>query len=202
MGPGGTLWVTCHLCCYTMVSWPHDVCGTCWLVKSLAPWVTTRYVLPLHQFVCTWKWYGLLNGNKLFAIIFCIIVDLNADECPLWCIIFLKAVRYKVTRDCLPLPKHIQCQPHLEQPYTNHCLTVIQSKPPEYLTTDRMRHLWMPFYSFVLSVPHCRSIQIVCSVCYTWCYRIIIQKSVIAVQYSMYLNVCCAININVYNIFL
>lgn len=59
----------------------------------------------------------------------------------------------------------------------------------------------MLFYSFVLSVPQCRSIQIVWSACYTWCYRITIQKQNFAVQYSMYLNVCCAININVYNIF-
>lgn len=64
-----------------------------------------------------------------------------------------------------------------------------------------MCHLWMPFYSFVLSVSHCRSIQIVCSACYTWCYKITTEVWNLAVQYSMYLNVCCAININVYNIF-
>lgn len=57
------------------------------------------------------------------------------------------------------------------------------------------------FTPLYCKLPHCRSIQIVCSACYTWCYRITIQKSILAVQYSMYLNVCCAININVYNIF-
>lgn len=69
-------------------------------------------------------------------------------------------------------------------------------------SVTRMCHLWMLFYSFVLSVPHCRSIQIVCSACYTWCYKITnTEVRNLAVQYSMYLNVCCAININVYNIF-
>lgn len=96
--------------------------------------------------------------------------------------------------DSLPWPNTTQCQPHLGQAYTDHCLTS--------LTTGRPRRYWMLFpLSFVLSVIHCRSIQIVCSACYSWCYKITIQKWNLAVQYSMYLNVCCAININVYNIF-
>lgn len=87
----------------------------------------------------------------------------------------------------------IQCRPHLDHVYTDPAQISV--------TTGRMHHLWMPFYSFVLSVPQCRSIQIVCTACYIWCYRITIHKWNLAVQYNMYLNVCCAININVYDIF-
>lgn len=57
----------------------------------------------------------------------------------------------------------------------------------------------MPFYSFVLSIPHCRNIQIVCSAC-----CMVLQDNNTEVNSCctvQYVNVCCAININVYNIF-
>lgn len=162
----------CFLHTFTAVHWLHDHVISLWhmLISShLFALGEMWHFISLCLQVCTQKWHWLLsNINKLLAIIFWILVDLNADECVSW-----SAVRL-----------------------WGHTLT--SPWPPAECINSECHFS----SSFVLSVSHCRSIQIVCPACYIWCYRITIQKWNLAVQYSMYLNVCCAININVYNIFL
>lgn len=101
----------------------------------------------------------------------------------------------------LPWLNPSQFKPHLDQAYTKLLShdDYSQSVFDHWQDISLVNAIFSS--SFVLSAPHCRSIQIVWSACYTWCYRITIQKWNLAVQYSMYSNVCCAININVYNIF-
>lgn len=73
---------------FTAVHWHHDHVISVWhmLISShLFVLGETWHFISLRLQVCTQKWCRLLsNINKLFAIIFCILVDLNADECVLW----------------------------------------------------------------------------------------------------------------------
>lgn len=73
---------------FTAVHWHHDHVISVWhMLISCHLFVLgeTWHFISLRLLVCTQKWCWLLsNINKLFAIIFCILVDLNADECVLW----------------------------------------------------------------------------------------------------------------------
>lgn len=78
---------------FTAVHWHHDHVISVWhMLISYHLFVLgeTWHFVSLRQQVCTQKWCRLLsNINKLFAIIFCILVDLNADECVLWSTVWL-----------------------------------------------------------------------------------------------------------------
>lgn len=73
---------------FTAERWHHDHVFSVWykLISShLFVLGETWPFISLRLQVCTQKWWWILsNINKLFAIVFCILVGLNADECVLW----------------------------------------------------------------------------------------------------------------------